>query len=87
MREWKKPEVKIFDVKMDENIAASGDQTGFLYHANPATTGGGWVYWDGANYRYSSNGNIQDTGIYVIDYEGDNLINKAYVSQVSGCLA
>lgn len=88
MREWKKPEVKIFDVKMDENIAASGDQTGFLYHATPSTTGGGWVYFgDGANYRYSSNGSIQETGINVIHYGGDNLIDKAYVGQVTGCLA
>lgn len=88
MREWKKPEVKIFDVKMDENIAASGDQTGILHHATPTDTGGGWVFFGGKdNYRYSSDGNIQDTGIYVIHYDGVNLIDKANVGQVSGCRA
>lgn len=25
MKQWEKPEVKVFDIKMEENIAASGD--------------------------------------------------------------
>lgn len=88
MREWKKPEVKIFDVKMDENIAASGDHTGFLYHATPSTTGGGWIWHqDGDHYIYSSDGSIQDTEIRVIHYYEYNLIDKANVVQVSGCHA
>lgn len=43
MREWKKPEVKVFDVKMDENIAASGQETKEIYFQE----GYFWCYVDG----------------------------------------
>lgn len=43
MREWKKPEVKVFDVKMDENIAASGQERKKI-HFND---GDWWCYVNG----------------------------------------
>ena len=84
MREWKKPEVKVFDVKMDENIAASGDggyQTDYIYYAEGVITRGG------ANYRWNRNNNIQDTGITFHIAGSDKVVDKSYVGNITGCLA
>lgn len=67
MKEWKKPEVKIFNVKIDENIAASGDGSGYMsgyisFYTNGISRGGG-------NYRYNSSNQIQDTS-YTWFYSG-----------------
>ena len=43
MREWKKPEVKVFDVKIDENIAASGQERKKIHF----TDGDFWCYVNG----------------------------------------
>lgn len=83
MREWKKPEVKVFDVKMDENIAASGDEQ-LVVNFNPGgdirvhvrgqiivDTSVGW-YMDGAVRRASfayKNGE-GSTGDYVLNGSG-----------------
>ena len=91
MKVWKSPEMKVFSVKMDENIAASGEpnddvQKGFIFHANQAN--GGYVYWgDGGNYWYTDDGNIQDSGVYIINYEGDHLVLKSDAVRIAGCLA
>ena len=82
MKEWKKPEVKIFDVKLDENIAASGEnnyEKVYIYYADGPITRGG-------DYFYCSGKNIQDTGI---PYEVDmmNLVDISYQRSISGCLA
>lgn len=82
MREWKKPEVKIFDVKMDENIAASGDQyqTLYIYYDEGGITRGG------ANYKCQGT-SIQDTGI---DYQKSGnmiIVSEKYVATIAGCLA
>lgn len=83
MKTWKKPEVKVFDVKMDENIAASGDggyQTDYIYHAEGVITRGG------ANYRWNGNNNIQDTGI-TFRIEGSiKVVAESYMANIAGCL-
>ena len=72
MKAWKNPEVKVFDVKMDENIAASGDER-VSVNFNPGgdimvyvhgqvivDTSYGW-YWKGSG-RTASNAYQQSTG-------------------------
>ena len=52
MREWKKPEVKVFDVKMDENIAASGDRILNIRHSQVGKLPDMWNrfdYWVSGN--------------------------------------
>lgn len=82
MREWKKPEVKIFDVKMDENIAASGDQyqTLYIYYDEGGITRGG------ANYNCQGT-NIQNTEVH---YSGSGDLRTVSYNQlgtIAGCLA
>lgn len=72
MKAWKNPEVKVFDVKMDENIAASGDErvsVNFTPGGNIMVyvrgqvivdTSYGW-YWDGS-VRKASNAYEQNEG-------------------------
>lgn len=92
MREWKKPEVKIFDVKMDENIAASGDGSGYLsdyfwFSNGVISRGGGW-------YKYNASNQVQDTS-YVWEMYGDKKVVTKYgddwqdsiQSDLYGCLA
>ncbi|MFR3529436.1 MAG: hypothetical protein ACLTTZ_02620 [Lachnospiraceae bacterium] len=84
MKTWKKPEVKVFDVKMDENIAASGDggyQTGYIYYDLGGITRGG------ATYRWNGNNNIQDTGITFHITSDGKVVNKSHVANIAGCLA
>lgn len=72
MKAWKNPEVKVFDMKMDENIAASGDER-VSVNFNPGgnimvyvrghvivDTKYGW-YWNGP-VRTASNAYQQSTG-------------------------
>ena len=84
MKTWKKPEVKIFDVKMDENIAASGDggyRTSYIYYDLGGITRGG------ANYRWNGNNNIQDTGVQFTTRNGESVVPNNKVSTISGCMA
>ena len=72
MKAWKNPEVKVFDVKMDENIAASGDERLSVYFTPEGSimvyvrgqvivdTSYGW-YWKGS-VRTASNAYQQSTG-------------------------
>lgn len=84
MKTWKKPEVKVFDVKMDENIAASGDggyQTAYIYYDLGGITRGG------ANYRWKGNNYIQDTGIPFHEAGGVKSVDEKHVVTIDGCLA
>lgn len=86
MKTWKKPEVKVFDVKMDENIAASGDggyQTAYINYDLGGFTRGG------ENYRWNGSNNIQDTGIpfWIESGTGEKVVDKRYVANIAGCLA
>lgn len=84
MKTWESPEMKVFNVKMDENIAASGDgkeyQTGYIYYENGGITRGG------ANYRYTSDGRIQDTSVSFVSGGGMRTVAQNKVSAISGCL-
>lgn len=85
MKTWKKPEVKVFDVKMDENIAASGDggyQTDRIYYVER-----GGIFRDSANYRWNGNNNIQDTGIKFHIDGVYKLVDEKHVTTIAGCLA
>ena len=57
MKAWKTPEVKVFNVKMDENIAASGDQTMLIMHQQRGTIASSWPTYT----YYVSNGTIVNT--------------------------
>ena len=84
MKTWKKPEVKVFDVKMDENIAASGDggyQTDRIYYAEEP------IMREWAHYRWNGSNNIQDTGIVFWIDGGYKVVDKKYVASITGCLA
>lgn len=84
MKAWKSPEMKVFSVKMDENIAASGEQeyeVRYLYYDEGGITRGG------ADYRCTSDQRIQDTDVkYSV---GDGVSTAPYdkMSAISGCLA
>lgn len=85
MREWKKPEVKVFDVKMDENIAASGDRILNIRHNKAGVLAGEWERYD---YRVSGN-MIVDTNH---TYRQTSTTNSYYYTmasarEVSSCLA
>lgn len=82
MREWKKPEVKIFDVKMDENIAASGDQ----YQVVHIDFDLGGITRGGYDYRCQGT-NIQDTGISYYKFGNEIVVSKDHVGTIAGCLA
>lgn len=80
MKAWTTPEVKVFSVKMDENIAASGDERMQVYF-NPG--GNIWVYVNGqiiidTSYGWYMNGgtatasfayqqNTGSTGSWILD--------------------
>lgn len=81
MKQWNKPEMNIFSVRMNENIAASGDagsgySTVYIYYDEGGITRGG------ANYHCVGT-NIQDTGI---NYS-NGVVSIDYRSAISGCLA
>lgn len=85
MKTWKKPEVKVFDVKMDENIAASGDggyKTDRIYYAEEP------IVREWAHYRWNGSNNIQDTGItfWIESSTGKKVVNKSYVADIAECL-
>lgn len=85
MREWKKPEVKVFDVKMDENIAASGDRILNIRHSQSGVMADNW---EKHNYYVSGN-TIVDTNY---TYHDSSEMNTYYFTMasavaVSGCRA
>lgn len=88
MKNWNRPEMKIFNVKMDENIASSGADGGNNYEVH-------YIYYSrddvgttlgGANYRCTADRSIQDTNIKYEEEYGDTWISEDLVSQISGCL-
>lgn len=85
MKTWKKPEVKVFDVKMDENIAASGDGG---YKTDRINYDLGGITRGGENYRWNGSNNIQDTGItfWIESSTGEKVVNKSYVANIAGCM-
>lgn len=86
MKKWNNPEIEVFSVKLDENIAASGSEgsgylTGYLNYDLGGITRGG------ANYNYNALNQVQDTGIVFYKFSTGNAISKNDVDTVAGCLA
>lgn len=84
MKKWMKPDMKLFSVKMDENIAASGDDG---YQIDYIDYDQGGITRGGANYRWRGDNNIQDTGIQFSESYGEKTVSYAQVAAISGCLA
>lgn len=92
MKKWRNPEIKVFSVKMNENIAASGDagndeqgryDVGYIYYTET-----GVVTFGGRNYRYNPlNNMIQDTSVAWFGDSFQRVIFESDVDTVVGCLA
>ena len=85
MKKWIQPDMKVMDMKVNENIAASGgDQSKYdtiklLYNSGGITRGG-------ANYRCKGTA-VQDTSVNYYKVGPDNVIDDDKVPAVAGCLA
>lgn len=85
MKKWIQPDMKVMDMKVNENIAASGgDQskydTIYLYYDLGGITRGG------ASYHCKGTA-VQDTGINYHKSGSQNVIYENQVPTVSGCMA
>ena len=81
MKNWNRPEMKIFNVKMDENIASSGAGSENNYEVQYIYYDLGGITRGGANYKCKDS-YIQDT-----DGGGQKTVSSSNVGQISGCLA
>ena len=86
MKTWRTPEMKVYNVKMDENIASSGSgeqqyEVKYLHYDLGVITRGG------ANYNCSADRSIQDTDIKYTSYGEENYVSNDQVGAISGCLA
>ena len=84
MKTWKSPEMQVFDVRMDENIAASGEtgtQILNIYHGNPNGEGHDGSY----QYYVSDSGTIVNTEWMPKEKNGSYWIEKGHVDDVKGC--
>lgn len=86
---WEAPKMKMWSVKMDESIAASGTgqyEIGLIgiHHGN------GQNVYDQQNYRYDPiDGRIQDTNVKYV-FLGDGVtkaVNENQAGRIGGCLA
>lgn len=84
MKKWEKPDMRVFRVKMNENIASSG---GGEYNISNIDYDLGGITRGGAAYRWNGNNNIQDTGICFTDTGFEKVIPESDVGRVAGCLA
>lgn len=84
MKAWKSPEMKVFSVKMDENIAASGEQEYEVKHLDYDLGG---ITRGGDDYRCTSDQRIQDTDVTYSVNNGEYTVPKDKISAISGCLA
>ena len=87
MKNWNKPEMKIFNVKMDENIASSSADGGNNYEVHYIYYAFGGITRGGDNYRCTPDRCIQDTDIQYDDGVRQKSVPNNSVSQISGCLA
>ena len=86
MKNLKAPKMTIYNVRMNENIAASGDGTNgyervHIDYTNGIITRGGFDYW-------CSGTVIQDTGISYDNqsFSGELVVYDDQVNAISGCL-
>lgn len=84
MKKWNQPEMSVYSVKLDENLAASGadeKQKEFIYYSHGTITFGGGNFW------CSSDRTIMDTGIQYNVSGSQKWVHEDYESAISGCLA
>ena len=86
MKNWNRPEMIIFNVKMDENIASSGAGSENNYEVQYIYYDLGGITRGGANYKCKDS-YIQDTSIQYTDGGGQKTVSSSNVGQISGCLA
>lgn len=85
MKKWEEPRINIFSVKLDENIAASGDGT--VYNTKWFWyTGQGWGNEEGGDYRYVqlANGQLEIQDTLVVSQQG-NIQNKNQFDMIVSC--
>lgn len=87
MKSWKTPELNIYNMRMEENIAASGDtaksyETFYIYYDVGGITRGG-------NYYQCEVGtsSIQDTSVSYTYGNGMYTVPSSQTGAISGCLA
>ena len=88
MKKWKKPDIKIFSLKMNENIAASGND-GYEIGLIGIHKGNGQDVYNQKLYRYTSDRRIQDTNVKY-HFMGDGItkaVSHEKEYQIVGCLA
>lgn len=84
MKTWRTPEMKVYSVKMDENIANSGDNGHVVLHIDYDIGG---ITRGGAKYKCSPDRRIQDTGVFYEEEWGERFVSDSYVTEISDCLA
>lgn len=93
MKNWNKPEMNVFSVKMDENIASSvsgGSTAEKAYLTGKIFFGeaGEKIYRYYGNYYFTEDCNIQDTGITFKTYQyPERLVPLDQMGLVDGCKA
>lgn len=86
MKVWNRPEIKVFSVRLDENIASSGAGSENNYEVQYIYYDLGGITRGGANYKCKDS-YIQDTSIQYTDGGGQKTVSSSNVGQISGCLA
>lgn len=85
MKKWSSPSMKVFSVKMDENIAASGA----VRQKNPISVhvyrNSGNSYLLGTYWYYLDSSTIVETNVVLYNGKSGYGINEADVAAISSC--
>lgn len=87
MKTWRKPAINIYDVKMDEKIASSGDDT---VPVKPELKSGFISYYlgfGGGNFRFDDRGRIQETNVTYILIGSHRYVYWYNVDDIRDCKA
>lgn len=85
MKTWMIPTMRVYEIRMDENIASSGvaeDVTDWIWYIN-----GNSKPHKGGRYTWDQNGYIQNTEIMVSQNAYGYALEQKYVNRVYGCKA
>ena len=86
MKVWNRPEMKVFGVKLDENIASSS--VGVVYQSGTIFFGetSDIIFRDYGTYRFTEDRRIEDTNItYTEQSRPGRLVSLKYKGEISGC--
>ena len=87
MKTWRTPEMKVYSVKMDENIANSGDGGESSYEVQYIYYDLGGITRGGTNYNCSLDGKIQDTSVSYAGGSRYKTVPYSQVNTISKCIA